>query len=426
MEHRNKTRQIAPSSDQCILASLAIRAGKKRILTDINLNIQQTGLYAIMGPVGVGKSALLSVLGGHGNDNGWSYMCDVASYAGKPLGRDNHPVVIEQASRGEQARRAIDGGSIGAQITDALAQNPAVLCLDEPTAGVPDNEALLLLNWLKLESKKRAIVMVTHNSEQARSFADWVLLLGGGSIVEQGPAGEFFDNPATSATKHFIKTGSLALPGLDAHPRQLSPENRGITEGINTKTVGVVDGVLSWIIHRSFAIARLAADIEAAPGALISFLKSRSVSVVVASQNTKRMMLDALAVEGIEIIPFTYSAPAAPRIIPESLALAEQIAERIDAGRVVAVLENHSEKRSESVEVLAAVQLIHLGITAKDAIDLLNVKSMDVGIHLHDEQFLWDLELVLNLSADKNLPTSERVNMWGTQGQMNGDEGLTS
>jgi len=216
------------------------------------------------------------------------------------------------------------------------------------------------------------------------------------------------------------------LPGLDAHPRQLSPESRGISEGINTKTVGVVDGDLSWIIHRSFAIARLTADIEAAPGALISFLKSRSVSVVAASQNTKRMMLDALAVEGIEIIPFTYLAPAAPRIIPESLALAEQIAERIDAGRVVAVLENQSNKRSENVGVLAAVQLIHLGITAKDAIDLLNVKSMDVGIHLHDEQFLWDLELVLNLSADKNLPTSERVNMWGTQGQMNGDEGLTS
>jgi len=31
---------------------------------------------------------------------------------------------------------------------------------------------------------------------------------------------------------------------------------------------------------------------------------------------------------------------------------------------------------------------------------LLNLNTTDIGIHMHDEQFLWDLELVLDLSAD--------------------------
>lgn len=385
----------------CSLSNLEIRAGNTRLLSGINLSIHSTGFYAIMGPVGVGKSTLLAVLDGHGNSNGLSISYDAARYADETLNLGNHPIVIEQANRSEQAQRAINGGTIKQQIKDALAQNPAMLCLDEPTAGVAHNEALFMLDWLKQESEKRAIVMVTHNSEQARSFADWVVLLGGGEIVEQGPADTFFKAPRSPITKHFIKTGSLSLPRLDAHPRQLAPEHRGLPEGINTQTVGTADGPLKWIIRRSFAIAHL----EGANGPgfddFIEVLRGRRVNAVVVPNNIEPKISKALTSAEIELIEYSTPNAGAPWEIRASLNLASEIEGVISRGSRVAVLQTESVRAG----VLAAVQLIHVGITAKDAIDLLNVKEVGIGIHLQDEQFLWDLELVLDLCSDTDQPS---------------------
>lgn len=407
MEHSNNDNRLSQSLPSlCHLEGLEVRAGDRPILAGIDLEVKSTGLFAVMGPVGVGKSTLLAVLDGHGNNNGLSYSYAKATYAGGPLGIDNHPIVIEQASRSEQAQRAINGGTIRSQIKDALAKNPEMLCLDEPTAGVAHSEALSLLNSLKEESKKRAIIMVTHNSEQARFFADWVVLLGGGEIVEQGPAEAFFDKPSNPATKHFIKTGSLALPRLDAHPRHLAPENRGLPEGINAKTVGASDGILNWIIRRSFAIVRADTSSKTACASFVQELKSRSIDAALVSTSSAHLVASDLKAAEIDMIQFEYGNPDGPREIRASLGLAEQISAKISRGHRVAVLENGSERAG----ILAAVQLIHMGITAKDAVDLLNVKAAGVGINVHDEQFLWDLELVLDLSADNDQPSSDDVN----------------
>ena len=385
----------------CRLSNLEIRAGNTRLLSRINLNIKPTGFYAIMGPVGVGKSTLLAVLDGHGNSNGLSISYDASHYADKALDLDNHPIVIEQANRSEQAQRAINGGTIKQQIKDALGQDPAMLCLDEPTAGVAHNEALFMLDWLKQESKKRAIVMVTHNSEQARSFADWVVLLGGGEIVEQGPTDTFFNAPRSPVTKHFIKTGSLSLPRLDAHPRQLAPEHRGLPEGINTQTVGIADGPLKWIIRRSFAIAHLDAKNGLSLDDFIEALRSRRINTVAVPRNLEPEISKAFRSAEIELIEYSTPNAGAPWEIRASLNLASEIEGVISRGERVAALQTKSVRAG----VLAAVQLINTGITAKDAIDLLNVKEVGIGIHIQDEQFLWDLELVLDLCSDTDQPS---------------------
>lgn len=366
------------------------------MLAGLELSIEATGFYAIMGPVGVGKSTLLAVLGGRGNTDGLSISYDLACYAGAALGPNNHPIIIEQASRSEQAQRAIDGGTIKTQIIEALSSNPEMLCLDEPTSGVAHNESLSMLNWLKSESRKRAIIMVTHNSEQARFFADWVVLLGGGGIVEQGPVGAFFDKPRNPETKHFIKTGSLSLPRLDAHPRQLAPEHRGLPEGINTRTVGAADGLLTWIIRRSFAIAQIEPARNSGWKDIITALQNHSISAVVISDTMPPEISEAARQAEISVIPYKASGPDFPREIQASLALATRIEDAISQGRSIAVLETKTERAN----ILAAIQLIHMGITAKDAVELLNLNTTDIGIHMHDEQFLWDLELVLDLSAD--------------------------
>ncbi|HFE37616.1 MAG TPA: hypothetical protein ENK06_04235 [Gammaproteobacteria bacterium] len=384
--------------DFCSVSNLTIHAGDRLLLSGIDLKIAKTGFYAIMGPVGVGKSTLLAVLNGRGNENGLSVCYACTTYAGSEISPDNHPIVIEQANRSEQARRAIDGGTIKTQIEEALADDPSMLCLDEPTSGVAHNEALTMLNWLKSESLKRAIVMVTHNSEQARFYADWVVLLGGGRVVEQGPTGAFFDKPSNPETKHFIKTGSLSLPRLDAHPRQLAPEHRGLPEGINAKTVGSADGILSWIIRRSFAIATVDVNSDANWAILIKTLKNRSIDMLVVCERILPEALDDLKVAGIDVILYPCTNPDTPKGIQASLARANQIDEVISVGRRVAVLETGTGQTG----IIAAVQLIHMGITANDAIDLLNAKTTGTCIQLHDEQFLWDLEMVLDLNSDKD------------------------
>ncbi len=387
----------------CILSNLEVKAGDKRLLAKIDLNIEATGFYVIMGPVGVGKSTLLAVLDGHGNSHGLSISHDAASYGDAALDLGNHPIVIEQASRSEQAQRAIDGGTIKGQITESLSQDPAMLCLDEPTAGIAHNEARSMLNWLKEESGKRAIVMVTHNSEQARFFGDWVVLLGGGGIVEQGPTEVFFDNPSNPVTKHFIKTGSLSLPRLDAHPRQLAPEHRGLPEGINSRTVGSADGILNWIIRRSFAIAQVEDTWKSGPNDLVAALQGRSIDTVAISDRIPAPVSEAVGAAGLTMIPYSDPGEDAPREIRTSLALAKKIESAIAQGHRVAVLQT----KTAPAGILAAIQLIQMGITANDAVDLLNVKAAGVGIQVHDEQFLWDLELVLDLCADNDQPNTD-------------------
>jgi ABC-type multidrug transport system ATPase subunit len=389
------------------LQNLSIEAGDRALLSDINLEFGKTGLFAIMGPVGVGKSTLLSVFSGIGNGNGLQIDCDGAEYCKAPLNTENHPIVIKQATRSEQAQRAIDGGAtIRSQIYDSLAQNPKLLCLDEPTAGVAHSEALSMLNWLKEESRRRAIIMVTHNSEQARYFADWVVLLGGGKVVEQGPTAAFFDNPQNPVTKHFIKTGSLSIPRLDAHPRQLAPEYRGIPEGISTRTVGSTDGKLNWIIRRSFAIAHHNDAKKGKSNNLVSELLEKNIDTAVISSDTTESFQKSLHEKGIKTLTFSPSSNAGPREIRSYLELAEQIDATISKGNRIAVI----ERGNDHTEILAAVQLIFMGITANDAIDLLNSKKSGLGIATHDEQFLWDLELVLDLSASKDQSADNKSN----------------
>ena len=103
------------------------------------------------------------------------------------------------------------------------------------------------------------------------------------------------------------------------------------------------------------------------------------------------------------MIPYSDPGEDAPREIRSSLALAKKIESAIAQGHRVAVLQT----KTAPAGILAAIQLIQMGITANDAVDLLNVKAAGVGIQVHDEQFLWDLELVLDLCADNDQPNTD-------------------
>jgi polar amino acid transport system permease protein len=91
-------------------------------------------------------------------------------------------------------------------IARALAPNPSVLLLDEPTSALdPElvNEVLDVIRRLAIEDGLTMIIS-THQLRFADEVADRVVLLAGGSIVEEGPAHEVLTNPRNPITQRFL------------------------------------------------------------------------------------------------------------------------------------------------------------------------------------------------------------------------------
>jgi putative ABC transport system ATP-binding protein len=86
--------------------------------------------------------------------------------------------------------------SVGEQqrvmLARALALEPRVLLLDEPTSAL-DERARTAIEQTMVELRERlgiSIVLVTHDLDQARRLADWVVRIDAGRSVAQGPVKE--------------------------------------------------------------------------------------------------------------------------------------------------------------------------------------------------------------------------------------------
>jgi ABC-type multidrug transport system ATPase subunit len=79
-----------------------------------------------------------------------------------------------------------------AMLARALAVEPSVLLLDEPTSALDESAKAAVEETLR-DLRRRtgvSLVLVTHDLDQARRMAEWVIRLDAGSVVAQGPAEE--------------------------------------------------------------------------------------------------------------------------------------------------------------------------------------------------------------------------------------------
>jgi phosphate transport system ATP-binding protein len=109
--------------------------------------------------------------------------------------------------------------SVGQQqrlcLARALAGRPEVLLLDEPTSSL-DPRSTEAIEELVLRLRERhavgAIVLVTHNLQQARRLADSLACVAirekAGEIVEQGDCGELLSRPRSPELIHFLSKES--------------------------------------------------------------------------------------------------------------------------------------------------------------------------------------------------------------------------
>ena len=232
--------------------------GEKQALFDIDMQIPEREITALIGPSGCGKSTLLR------NMNRMNDLIDGVRHAGditldgtslydpdievislrkrvgmvfqkynpfpksiyenvifslRVAGRNKRSElddVVEKSLRGaalwdEVKDRLHDSayGLSGGQmqrlcIARAIANRPQILLMDEPCAAL-DPVATLKIEELMLELKKQfTIVIVTHNMQQATRCSDRTAFFYLGELIEFDTTMHIFENPSEKKTEAYI------------------------------------------------------------------------------------------------------------------------------------------------------------------------------------------------------------------------------
>ncbi len=192
-------------------------------LRDVNLTIKKGEIFALLGPNGAGKTTLISAICGLVEPSGgtitvggfdtkkeyrqarsliglvpqelfleifetvWSTM----TYARGFYGKKDDPELYEQILRDlslwdkkDEKIQALSGGmKRRVLIARALTNEPAVLFLDEPTAGVDVELRREMLDVVKdLQKRGTTVILTTHYIEEAEELADRIGIISAGEI----------------------------------------------------------------------------------------------------------------------------------------------------------------------------------------------------------------------------------------------------
>ena len=135
------------------------------------------------------------------------------AWAGLAEHQNHYP---HQLSGGQQQRIAI---------IRAVATHPRLMLFDEPTSALdPELVGEVLALMRRLAEAGMTMVVVSHEIVFARAWADKVVFMADGCIVEQGAPDEVFRNPHEERTKAFLRM-------IDARVAGVAAERAHATEG---------------------------------------------------------------------------------------------------------------------------------------------------------------------------------------------------
>ncbi len=87
----------------------------------------------------------------------------------------------------------------------ALAVEPEVLLLDEPTSSLDPHSTGRIEELLTELKRRMTVVFVTHNLPQAARCADDVIFMLGGEVVESAPTSQFFSSPVDARSQAYVE-----------------------------------------------------------------------------------------------------------------------------------------------------------------------------------------------------------------------------
>ena len=200
-------------------------------LDGVSLTLRDNEFVAILGPSGSGKTTLLNVIGGldrydsgdlviNGistkkySDRDWdSYRNHTIGFVFQSYNLIPHQTVlanvelaltisgISRAERRRRAKAALESVGLGDQvhkrpnqmsggqmqrvaIARALVNNPDILLADEPTGALDSDTSVQIMELLKEVARDRLVVMVTHNPELAEEYANRIVRVRDGRIID--------------------------------------------------------------------------------------------------------------------------------------------------------------------------------------------------------------------------------------------------
>jgi tungstate transport system ATP-binding protein len=238
----------APLSDlPIVLEDAAVVVGQLTILNDIALTLAAGAPTVLVGPNGSGKTTLLRLaMGLLAPSRGrvtWGGRIEAASTRRaivfqRPVmlrrsaaGNIRYALIAADVARsacaeraaellalvglsalGDRPARKLSGGEQQRlALARALAKEPQVLFLDEPTASLDPAASKAVEDVIRaVTARGIKVVMATHDLGSPRRLAGDVVLLHRGRVIETADATTFFANPATREARSFV-AGELLI-----------------------------------------------------------------------------------------------------------------------------------------------------------------------------------------------------------------------
>jgi tungstate transport system ATP-binding protein len=149
------------------------------------------------------------------------------------VGRTDPPTAVETAletvglrEKATQNALSLSGGEAQrVAFARALAVDPEILLLDEPSSNLdPRNTAVLEEAIRTARDRGVGVMVATHDMNQANRISDRVGVLLDGKIIETGPPEQIFNAPTDSRTERFVD-GELMYDDSADHtePTQSTP-----------------------------------------------------------------------------------------------------------------------------------------------------------------------------------------------------------
>ncbi len=125
--------------------------------------------------------------------------------------------------------RALSGGmKRRAGIAQAMLNNPKILVLDEPTAGLDPNERIRFRNLISELAEERLVLLSTHIVSDVEYIANQILLMKGGRIVLEGEASELIDSMEEGVWSVFARKNEVSAFMKKYKVSNLKTEHDGV------------------------------------------------------------------------------------------------------------------------------------------------------------------------------------------------------
>ncbi len=246
-------------------------------LKNINLDIRAGEIFALLGPNGAGKTTLIGTIcglvgatggtvtvGGHDivsdyraarsmiglvpqelHTDAWESPWSTASFSRGLFGKPKNPAHIEKVlkdlslwdKRKSQIITLSGGMKRRVMIAKALAHEPQILFLDEPTAGVDVELRKAMWDVVReLRASGVTIILTTHYIEEAEEMADRVGVINKGEIVLVEEKAKLMQKLGRKQLKlHLQDKLTVIPPSLAAHHLDLSADGDELIYTYDTK-----------------------------------------------------------------------------------------------------------------------------------------------------------------------------------------------